>query len=225
MVGRIKRLTSLQEGILVVTIGLGLFIFSSIRSLIIISTEPAKAWNYFFDKNALNQIFTIEVLALFLIAFILIKRDWKLQDFNFNFSFRVFIDAIIILLVTGFITGLAFRLVTSGRTEEIQNVSVTYAIDGNYLFCTVVLIINSFFEEGLYVGYLSKRLEKFHPGLFIFFSSVLRTIVHLYQGFSMAIVHFTTGLIFSTYYSKYKNLMALIIAHTLWNLLLLWRQS
>lgn len=224
MIERIKRLTDFQETIIVIVIALGLFIYSSLRGLFIISTGTSQSWIYYLNEHSSISILVIELVSLGLIGYLLSKRGWKFSDLNLKFSFKIVLQAILVLFITLVIGGLIFRLITDSGTLDSESLpSVKYERHKNYLIWGLILVINSFFEEFIYVGYLFKKLESHNRGLFIVISSALRTIIHLYQGVLAIIPHLITGLVFGTYYSKYRQLTTLIIAHGLWNLLILWR--
>jgi uncharacterized protein len=226
MTERIKRLTDYQEIILVIVIALGLFIYSSIRGLFIISTGTTGTWTYVFNEYGSVSILISEIISLGLISYILRKRNWNISDLNLTISFRIFVDAVLLIVVTTLITGIVYGLITSIIVTDTNSVSnLKFIPHKNYMLWGLMFVINSIFEEFIYVGYLFKKLERHNRGLFILLSATLRVIIHLYQGLLAIIPHFIMGLIFGTYYSKYRQLTALIIAHTLFNLLVLWRAS
>jgi membrane protease YdiL (CAAX protease family) len=226
MTERIKRLTDFQEIILVIVIALGLFIYSSVRGLFIISTGTTGTWTYLVSEYGSISILISELVSLGLIGYILSQRKWTFIDLNLTISFKVFFDAVLLIVITGLISGLVYGLVTSTIVTDPESVSsLKFVPHKNYLIWGVMLVINSIFEEFIYVGYLFKKLERHNRGLFILLSATLRIIIHLYQGLLAIIPHFIMGLIFGTYYSKYRQLTTLIIAHTLMNLLVLWRSS
>lgn len=226
MIERIKRLTNFQEGILVITIALGLFIYSSIRGLLIISTGTSKKWTYLISENGSIGILVTEVIALAIIAFILYKRGWKFSELNLHLSSKIFFQGVMVLLINlligGLVTACIVYVIDVDRESLRPLVPVPHK---NYFIWGLVLVINSFFEEFIYVGYLFKKLGNQNKGLFIILSSTLRVIIHLYQGLFAIIPHLITGLIFGTYYTKHRQLTTLIIAHGLFNLLVLWRTS
>lgn len=226
MTERIKRLTDFQEIVLVIAIALGLFIYSSVRGFFIISTGTTGTWTYLLSEYGSISILVSEVISLGLIGYILSKRNWKFSDFNLTISIRIFFDAILVIVITVLISGIAYGIITSTILTDNESVSSLKVVPHkNYLIWGVTLVINSIFEEFIYVGYLFKKLERYNRGLFIFLSATMRVVIHLYQGFLAIIPHFITGLVFATYYSKYRQLITLIIAHTLFNLLVLWRSS
>ena len=226
MTERIKRLTDLQEIVLVIAIALGLFIYSSVRGLITISTGTPGTWTRLLSEDGSISILVFEVISLGLIGYLLSKRNWNFRDLNLEISFKVFFDAILVIFTALLISGLVYWLVTVLVITDTESVSsLNYVPHTNYLIWGLILVINSIFEEFIYVGYLFKKLEVHNRGLFIVLSAILRTVVHLYQGLLAIIPHFITGLVFGAYYSKHRQLTTLIIAHALFNLLALWKTS
>ncbi len=226
LIDKIKRLSNLQEAIIVVTIALGLFIYSSIRTLITISTGKPGKWEHFLSEYDTLTMLGFEIFALGLIAYLLSKRGWRFKDLNLNISIKICLQAIALIIVTILLSALVSELFIHVSEIDPQSYSsLHYETHKTYWLWSLMLIINSFFEEFIYVGYLSRKLEKYHRGVFILVSSVLRVIIHLYQGVMAILVHFTMGLVFATTYTKYQRLMMLVIAHTLWNLLVLLLRS
>jgi membrane protease YdiL (CAAX protease family) len=234
MLDRLKKLTNFQEAVLVLTIGLGFFIFNSLKSFFILMTRDSDAggsetgdsqiWIYNFDDQGGLSLVIIEIGALILIALILKQRNWSINDFNLSLSFRAILHGAIILVVEISILILVSLFLTETQVvdKETQD-AVTLVNSQSYFVMTLILIINSFFEEVIYVGYLFKRLEKYNKGIFLIVSTAFRVVIHLYQGFFYLAQHIVTSLIIGTYYTKYRQLSPLIIAHGLWNLWWFWR--
>ena len=219
MITWLRKRSSLQEGIFVFTIGLGFFIFNSAASYFYISGFPDEHWTYQFKENGHIFLLVYEVLAMILIAGVLIPRGWKLNDINLRFSWRALLHGFVIVVVTILAISSTYLLVTSAEvtSPESKN-AITFGTHQNYLIWMLIIIINSVFEEFLYVGYLSKWLNHDKPA-FIIISTTLRVLVHIYQGTYNLIMHLIIGIVFSAYYTRYKLLLSLIIAHGLWNLL------
>ncbi|MBK9284379.1 MAG: CPBP family intramembrane metalloprotease [Sphingobacteriaceae bacterium] len=82
----------------------------------------------------------------------------------------------------------------------------------------LIVIVNSFFEELLLIGYLFKRFEKLHPALIILISSIIRASFHTYLGWQNLPSVFILALIFGLYYTRQKKLWPIIIAHAIGNI-------
>jgi hypothetical protein len=83
----------------------------------------------------------------------------------------------------------------------------------------LISVVNSIYEEVLLIGYIFKRFEKFHPGIIILISFIFRASYHTYQGWNNLPMVFILALVFGLYYTNYKKLWPLIIAHGLGNML------
>lgn len=75
---------------------------------------------------------------------------------------------------------------------------------------------NALLEEVVAVGYLMERLRdlRWSTPLIIVTSALLRGSYHLYQGPGMAAGNVVMGLLFGTYYARYRRVMPLVVAHT-----------
>jgi uncharacterized protein len=96
---------------------------------------------------------------------------------------------------------------------------VQYGLESNWISISLVIVINSVYEEFLLIGYFFKRLEKYHPAVVIGLSMLIRLSYHTYQGWMSLFSIIPVGLVFGYYYFKYKKLWPVIIAHGLLNLI------
>jgi membrane protease YdiL (CAAX protease family) len=164
-------------------------------------------------------ILIYETIALLIIIYILKVRDWKTSDFNLTFTFRLVWVALLIILIRNIIGNVgskileAFKVVDSSTIQHVQ-----YGLEANWISISLIIIINSIFEEFILIGYLFKRLEKYHPVIIIGLSILIRESYHTYQGWMSLISILPTGLVFGFYYYKYKKLWPVIIAHGFSNL-------
>ena len=78
-------------------------------------------------------------------------------------------------------------------------------------------IENAVLEEVIVVGYLMTRLRELTSKVWLVIacSAVLRGSYHLYQGFGAFVGNAGMGGVFALFYLRVKRVMALIIAHTL----------
>ena len=107
----------------------------------------------------------------------------------------------------------AFKIVDDATANHVQ-----YGLEINWIGISSIIIINSIFEEFILIGYLFKRLEKYHPVIIIGFSMLIRQLYHTYQGWMSLFIILPTGLVFGYYYYKYKKLWPVIMAHGFSNL-------
>jgi len=107
-----------------------------------------------------------------------------------------------------------FKVVDDTTAKHVQ-----YSLEANWISISLIIIINSIFEEFILIGYLFKRLEKYHPVIIIGISMLIRQLYHTYQGWLSLVMILPTGLVFGYYYYKHKKLWPVIIAHGFSNLI------
>ena len=216
----IKKLSPSAELAIILIIGFGYFIYSSTRIFLILNTGYSHPVSL--NLTSYNNLYIVsyEVIALLIIGYILKVRHWKIADFNLKFVFKMIWIGLLIMIVERFISGFVLRILIefSGVGNSSIN-QVHFNEQSNWIVILFFLVINSFYEEFILLGYLFKRLEKFHPAIIIGFSMVIRLLCHTYQGWAGIIQIIVFGLVFSIYYYKYKKLWPLIIAHGVGNLL------
>jgi len=85
------------------------------------------------------------------------------------------------------------------------------------LVLVLAAIKNAVLEEVLVVGYLAERLNRLSwgPVGIILISSFIRASYHLYQGWGGFLGNLVMGVIFMSFYLKWRRLWPLIIAHGL----------
>jgi len=211
------RIFNILELLGVIFVGFGFFIYSSTKTFIENNGTPT---NSELSTASFYFIIFIEVIALAIILYILRKRNWKLKEFNLGFQFNMIL---VTLILIGLRYGLTFLFQSLLSSLDFMNFSPEVDLVFNASFCSIVLIliVNSFFEEFLLIGYLFKRLDGFNIGLIIFFSILIRVSYHTYQGIEQIPGVIALGLVFGIYYSKYRKLWPLIVAHGFGNLFVL----
>lgn len=169
------------------------------------------------DYNSYDFIFIVlfEIIMLSIIAFILKKRNWKLKDFNLNFSIKMIGVAVLLVIIRetiGLIVN-ATMPILENNTFKIPSIS----LQSNIIGIALITIVNSIYEEVLLIGYIFKRLEKYNPAIIVIVSSIIRASFHTYQGLSNLPTVFILALVFGIYYLKYKKLWPVILAHIIGN--------
>ena len=84
---------------------------------------------------------------------------------------------------------------------------------------TLMIFVNSIFEEAAVTGYVVSALEEQGVALSITASTLIRFLYHLYQGPIASLVEMPLGLLFALVYWRSRNLCPLMRAHTIVNLL------
>ncbi|NMH28507.1 CPBP family intramembrane glutamic endopeptidase [Flavobacterium silvaticum] len=88
----------------------------------------------------------------------------------------------------------------------------------NWLLIPFISVTAGVIEEFLFRGYLQPRLQALikNPVITIILTSVVFAVVHIgYGTFQNVVGPFLIGLLFSSYYWKYRNIMPLILCHCL----------
>lgn len=216
----IRKITPAIEFLIVLLIGFGLLIYSSTRGFFIINSNYEHAWTYKLTSEGNFFIVIYEAIALMIILYILKVRNWSVSDFNLEFTFRMIWIALLLMFIRNFIGGIGFKIFELiNIADKSTQKHVQFGLESNWISISLILIINSIYEEVLLIGYFFKRLEKYHPVIVIGFSMLIRLSYHTYQGWMCLFSIIPLGLVFGYYYYKYKKLWPLIIAHAFGNLI------
>lgn len=216
----IRKFSPAIELLIVLLLGFGLFIYSSTRGFFIVNSDYNQSWTYKITSHGDFSVVIYEIISLFIIFYILKVRDWRCSDFNLEFTFRMIWTALLIIFVRNIIGSVGYKIFEFANiVDKTTPNHVQYALKSNWISLSLIIVINSVYEEFLLFGYFFKRLEKFHPAIVIGLSMLIRISYHTYQGWMSLFVIVPTGLVFGYYYYKYKKLWPLIIAHGFWNLI------
>ena len=216
----IKNLSSLAELIIVLIVGFGVFIYSSTRGFFIVTSTFDHSWTYNFTSLGQYSLVIYELFALLMIGYLLKAREWSLKDFNLDFTLRLIWIGLLLMFAGNMIGGICYKLFTLANVvDDAAAKHVQFGLKADWFSIVLIIVINSVYEEVLFIGYLFKRLEKYSPVWIIGFSLLLRASIHTYQGTIMLFSIVPLGLVFGYYYYRYRKLWPLIIAHGLINIM------
>lgn len=216
----IKNLSPLAELIIVIIVGFGVFIYSSTRGFFIVTSTFDHTWTYKFTSLGGYSLVIYELFALLIIGYLLKVRDWSLKDFNFDFTFRLIWIGLLLMFARNMIGGICYKLfILVNVMDEAAAKHVQFGLNADWLSTALIIVVNSVYEEVLFIGYIFIRLEKYSPIWIIGFSLLLRASLHTYQGIIMLFSIVPMGLVFGYYYYRYRKLWPLIIAHGLINII------
>ncbi len=216
----IKNFSPVLELVLILTLGLGFFIFTSTKHFLLISSDYNHLWHYNYTDRRHYILIIYEIIAFLIIAYILKVRGWTLNDFHLRFTYRLIWIGILLLFAKNVIGNASISLLElfNVADEKLLN-HVQFGYKSGWISIILIVLINSFFEEFILIGYLFKRLEKYHSIFIIGFSMVIRELLHTYQGWISLFSIVPMSLVFGYYYYRYKKLWPLVIAHGFSNLL------
>jgi len=209
------QIGNIAEVIIVLTLGFGVFIYSSTIAFIENSKlQTAQTYNnYDFIFIIVYEIFTLAIIACYLKY-----RHWTYKDFNLNFTIDMIVVAVILVTIretTGFFTIQILDSLNLLNPKIFNEPTISFQL--NLVSILLISIINSIYEEVLLIGYIFKRFEKYNPLIIISISLILRASYHTYQGLANLPMILILAVVFGIYYTKYKKLWPLIIAHGIGN--------
>ncbi len=214
----IQRIPSHWEPVVLVIISLGYFIYTSYSLVLDI---PATATYTFTNSDALFLII-YEICALCFVGWFLKVRGYQLYDFGWEITW--------ILTGAGFLlffVDYTVYMIVAPVLEEILKISKFYVHSDYYheatlTFTLAMIVINSTFEEFIVSAYLITVLTKHHGMMFAIGASVLvRLLYHTYQGPEITVHILPMGILFAFVYWKWKKLWPLIMAHSIWNIMVM----
>ena len=219
----LNNLSNSMELIIILIIGFGFPLFFSTFSLLGLSSEYNQSWLIRLTSQGFYIIVAHEIIALIVILYILKVRGMNFKTFDFGFSFRLILVALLLVFVSYILRGFLYMVLKLTELLPETFVNNTHNnLQVNWISLALVTIINSFYEEFILIGYIFKRLEKYHPAIIIGLSLLIRESYHTYQGWISLLVIIPMGLIFGLYYYRYKKLWPVIMAHGFSNLFTFW---
>ncbi len=174
--------------------------------------------------RALYLMLGYEVVVLLLFVWMLRKHPDGFRDLSLHARF---IDLpISIGLMVGawfasyFVTIIVYGLQYAITGHQPQPREFQTALDtGLNLGTGALLLINPFFEEWIFRGFLMREVEAFSGkvGYAIFVSVFVQALYHTYQGVPAALAIGSCFLVLSLYYAKTKRIVPVILAHLYWD--------
>ena len=168
-----------------------------------------------------------ETIGIFLLLYVLFNRDKTLKNLGVSISWKdllfgvaLFVTATIIYTITYYITKAALPPALKGEiiAKNVSNITKQFS----WCFLAFV-IINPFFEELIVRGFTITQVFSLTNSkvLTIIISVVLQCSYHIYQGVVPMIMMSGVFFLFSVFYIKTGRLTPILIAHLIFDLLIL----
>lgn len=185
------------------------------------------------EANIPDEMFALFVNALYVVPpllFIMAVSNEPWSKFGITRPRWIF-DTLLaggVWLVSTFVTALTLNMLLSDVTLANLNpdqatVEVATKLGlGTVLLCLVGVTANSVAEELAMRAYLIPRFEEIFksPVLAVGLSSALFASYHIYQGTENAVAVFFLGVVYGAFFCIFRRIWPLILAHTLYNMLI-----
>ncbi|UAY51822.1 CPBP family intramembrane glutamic endopeptidase [Ferruginibacter albus] len=150
---------------------------------------------------------------------------WQENKYKFSkYLLYVFVILLINLIFPAIVI-LILQVLMKTKEHSAKLEEVLHMLKGNNLLLLFAAVTAGITEELLFRGYLQPRLEMLFKNAFaaILVSAALFASIHIGYGTVKNIVGpFCIGIVFATFYWKYKNIKVLIFCHFFWDLALLY---
>lgn len=192
---------------------------------------------YLYIKHSytnLEIIFFISRLLLWLCLAVMYFYSTRIEKQSFllydekkyaaGFYILSIVCLIIILFIQAFLLAIILKLTGLYSDKNEKFIQLLHVFNGNKSLMIFTVLTAGIMEELMFRGYLLSRLEVIfkNKSLAIIISSVLFGLIHFgYGTLQNIIVPIFIGALFALYYSRYKNILVLIIAHFLYDLILM----
>lgn len=184
--------------------------------------------NYTNSRLAAGLLQEFTALAVF--AVLLTRQGRRISDLGLRFHWTALpkglylvIGSFVMLVLTTYAIRSTWFLATHSVLQERRTLSM-FATSSFWLLVPFV-ILNPFYEEILVRGYLMTEIIELRSSVVLatFVSIALQTSYHLYYGVVGALSVGGGLAVLALYYAKTRDLMPVIVAHLLWDLLALLR--
>ena len=186
-----------------------------------------------YSVKAGNEIILVgiifEAISLAVLYFVLSNQERNLKSIGFSFkwsdiplSVAIVIFSYIIFVIANISFHKIYFFINGHEFNKIEFKN-PYIQSGLTIFSLMLVLINPFYEELIVRAYTITELMDLTNSKFIaiFFSSILQSLYHLYQGGASAFSLFLLFTFNSIYFAKTKRIWPLILAHLYFDLLAL----
>jgi membrane protease YdiL (CAAX protease family) len=180
-------------------------IYTFVNSQYYVSSHPS---NFSLLLHATRQL-----LGISLLLYVLYRQGRRIEDIGLSFQWLDLLRGIAIYAVA--------HLIYYGLSKWIHfqfphlDMKAYNVGTGAFMASFVFMFINPFYEELIVRAYAMTEIE-FLSGskaAAVIISTLFQSAYHLYQGLIPALLIIPVFLIYSLYFSRYKKIMPVIIAH------------
>jgi len=186
--------------------------------------------SYYPEQLNLKLISSIthEVLSILLLFYVLVNRGKTYKDLGIIINVKeilIGIGVFICAYIMYYISYYLLRSILPGSLlQELTTKNVDYLTNFTWLLA-LYIVINPFFEELIVRGFAITEIYSLTNSkiIAVVISTLLQSTYHLYQGIFPTLLMTFTFLFYSIYYIKTGKLTPIIIAHLIFDLLILFR--
>lgn len=218
------NLNAIKKPILIIGVSLSiLFLFLALYSGLLLKWAIP-------NKEILFLISRFSIwLVLALLFFYVSKVEkspfliWKETEYSLKFSAAALLKTILKLFLVVYLVGI-LSLLFHLKTKSAHLTETLTLFHKNFFLLFFTCVTAGVTEELIFRGYLLPRLEILlkNTKLAILISSILFGILHYGYG---TLIHVLgpvlMGIVFAMQYQKYRNIKIVIVAHFLWDLIVL----
>jgi len=207
------------EVFLVLAISLGMALLNSFYLLNSPPTSPLR-------MSALRSLYGIahEVLSLFLLAYVLSRRNLGFRDLGLQWSRRDVVPSFVVTVLAGLSYVVGAQLVQALH-YELYGV-IAHGPRANQFFSNPSIwalpfsLLNPFFEELIVRAYVMTEIKELTGStlLAIVLSVLLQASYHLYYGWVGALSVAFPFMVFAIHYGRSRRAVPLIVAHAAFDL-------
>lgn len=171
--------------------------------------------------------FWLILLIMFIYASKIEKQSlWLYEGIKRSFIFYI-LSVLAVFIIALILVSLLSVLTKAAGLNQPQSYNYTLLIQtlsSNKLLLVFTTLTAGIVEELLFRGYLLSRLQLFFKNSYVpvIISSVVFGLFHIGYGTILNVIGpILLGVLFALYYNRYKNIVPVIIAHFLYDLVLI----
>jgi membrane protease YdiL (CAAX protease family) len=206
----VRRLSPRAEFAVVLSLAFGLFIFTSVWSLVAASSSAP------ISEEDLRFLVVYELITSAALLAFLSVRGWTAATFGLKPTLEGTLWGAILVVAVMLVDLVTTQLIAAVWPQAFRMIEAVDLPVGTLDLRTVVLlsVVNGLYEELFVCGYVVTTLGKRSSAwMAINVSVTIRFLYHLYQGPVAVLSIIPTGLMFAYVYARTGRLWPLIVAH------------
>jgi uncharacterized protein len=201
----------------VICLAFGVFAVRSALGLLQFGGGELSGYRISLSNSQLGFVVAYEAVIGTVLVLFLRRRGWRLEHLTRPFTAGDLPRGVALWLLAMVLAPGAVALALKSATSmDVQALFTTSVVGDLHIGLMVAaVIIRPLYEELIYLGFIPAAFPSAAGWLIVLLSTVLRVLIHSYQGVLTFLVILPMGLVLAGYYMRSRRVWPVVLAHAL----------